>query len=93
MSEDGWAYLDMPQPITMTGDFYVILTHDEDWSVEGDPEGYSMDAAVDIQRISILLLWQWTRGATFSGDLMIRAMLNLTMDGHLCLATTDIMTL
>ncbi len=79
MSEDGWAYLDMPQPITMTGDFYVILTHDEDWSVEGDPEGYSMDAAVDYPAHQYFTSGgQWTRGATFSGDLMIRAMLNLT---------------
>ena len=79
MSEDGWAYLDMPEPITMTGDFYVILTHDEDWSVEGDPEGYSYDEAVDYPAHQYLTSGgSWTRGASFGGDLMIRAMLNLT---------------
>ena len=79
MSEDGWAYLDMPEPIAMTGDFYVILTHDEDWSVEGDPEGYSQDEAVDFPAHQYFTSGGvWSRGAMFTGDLMIRAMLNLT---------------
>ena len=79
MSQDGWAYLDMPEPITMTGDFYVILTHDENWETEGDPEGYSFDAAVDYPAHQYFTSGgQWSRGPTFSGDLMIRAMLNLT---------------
>lgn len=74
-AEDGWATV-YPDLSGLSGSFYVISSHWEDWSTAGDPEGYGIDGAVDYPDNMVTLsdaVWSYGDVLGYGGDYMMRA--------------------
>ena len=76
--DDGYAYLYFDPPLSMSGDFYVMLTHDEQYSSEYG-ECWSYDEVTDYPSHQYITNGGvWSRGQVVDGDLLTMAMLDLS---------------
>ena len=76
--DDGYAYLYFDEPLSMSGDFYVMLTHDEQYSSEYG-ECWSIDENTDYPSHQYITNGGvWSRGQVVDGDLLTMAMLDLS---------------
>ncbi|NOZ08407.1 MAG: T9SS type A sorting domain-containing protein, partial [FCB group bacterium] len=77
-ASDGWATV-YPNLTGLTGTFYVVISHYEDWSVTGDPEGYGIDGSVDFpDNMVTMQAGSWDTGDVlgYGGDYMFSALVN-----------------
>lgn len=74
---DGWATI-YPGLSGLTGSFYIIASHYENWSTGGDAEGYGIDGNVDYPDHMFTLdtgVWQTGDYLGYGGDYMMAAWL------------------
>ena len=77
VAEDGWATIDVGVS-GLSGPFYVIVSHSDDWSAGGDPEGYGIDGGVDYpNQMYTMQDGAWSSGDVlgYGGDYMNRALI------------------
>ncbi len=75
---DGWATVN-PNITGLTGSFFVVTSHTDDWSVGGDPEGFGIDDAVDYPDNMVTMQGgTWSTGDVlfYGGDYMTSALIN-----------------
>jgi len=73
VAENGWATI-YPNVGGLNGSVYIIASHAGDWSVEGDPEGFGVDGAVDYPDNMYNYqdgVWTTGDGLGYGGDYMM----------------------
>ncbi|MFQ6609243.1 MAG: hypothetical protein ACE5D7_00440, partial [Fidelibacterota bacterium] len=76
--ETGFATV-YPNITGLSGTFYVVASHTEDWSMGGDAEGFGIDGSVDYPNNMVTLNGgAWSNGDVlgYGGDYMISTLIN-----------------